>query len=206
MRIAITMRIVDTEGYDEPRDALAQDWAGFMSHVFPDANWMPFPNVGVDAVAMAEAWNIDGVILSGGNDLEERPLRDTTEKALLTWAVSTGKPIFGVCRGLQLIQDYFGGSLVQCEGHVASRHQVRIPTTNMLGQAGTVLDVTSFHNWTIATPAPGLSSMAIDAHGEVEAMIHQKHRVGGVMWHPEREVNYAESDIKLMHRFFYGEQ
>ncbi len=205
MRIAITMRIVDAEGYDEPRDALAQDWAGFMSATLPDAAWMPFPNVGVEAVSLATAWDLDGIILSGGNDLGEKPLRDTTEKALLTWAITHGKPVFGVCRGLQLIQDYFGGSLVPCEGHAGTRHEVKVPRTCQLGKVGSFMDVNSYHNWAIDTPASELEGMAVDPYGNTEAMIHNKHAVAGVMWHPERESNYAEYDMTLIQRFFNGD-
>lgn len=196
MRIAITMRIVDAEGYDEPRDALAQDWTGFMAEVFPGDNWMPFPNVGADAAELASAWDIDAIILSGGNDLGERPLRDATEKTLLTWALANDKPVFGVCRGLQVIQDFFGGNLAPCEGHVGTRHSVRV--------AGSGMDVNSFHNWCIPEAAPGLEVLAKDRQGHIEALVHESKPVAGVMWHPEREAICTETDTTLMRHVLIG--
>lgn len=197
MRIAITMRVVDADEYDEPRDALAQDWTGFMAEAFPDHAWMPFPNVGSDAVALAQKWNIDAIILSGGNDLGEKPLRDITEKALLAWALENEKPVFGVCRGLQLLQEYFGGQLAPCQGHAGTRHSVKV--------AGSGMDVNSYHNWCIPEAAPGLEPLAFDQDGNIEAMVHEHHPVAGVLWHPEREANCAETDITLMRQVLIGD-
>lgn len=196
MRIAITTRITDAEGYDEPRDALAQDWAGFMAQAFPEAAWMPFPNLGTNAISQANAWGIDAIILSGGNDLGERPLRDETEKALLTWAIDNGKPVFGVCRGLQLIQHYFGGPLEPCDGHAGTRHSVRI--------GGSGMDVNSYHNWCIPEAAEGLEPLAVAQDGSVEAVIHEAHPLVGVMWHPERESSCQEADVTLMREVLLG--
>lgn len=197
MRIAITMRVVETQEYDEPRDALAQDWADFMAVALPGVAWMPFPNIGENAIALAESWGIEGVILSGGNDLSEKPLRDATERALLQWAIANDKPVFGVCRGLQLIQNYFGGSLEPCKGHAATRHSV------IMGDSG--MNVNSYHNWCIPQAAPGLEVIAKDADGNIEAVAHESHAIAGVMWHPEREPQCKEIDTLLMQQLFMGD-
>ena len=95
-RIGITMRMVDAEGYNEPRDALAQDWGAFMGQVLPEALWMPVPNMGKDIIRYFSDWNLDGLILSGGNDLGSEVLRDLTEEALLQHALSRSLPVLGV--------------------------------------------------------------------------------------------------------------
>lgn len=70
---------------------------------------------------------LDGLLLSGGNDLNptlygQKPLtatsdhsdlRDTTEMALLRHSLASNKPILGICRGMQLLNVYFGGDLHQ---------------------------------------------------------------------------------------------
>ena len=63
-------------------------------------------------------------LLTGGEDPGTSPPRDDTERALLDWAIGDRLPVFGVCRGLQFVQRYFGGELVACdrERHVARRH------------------------------------------------------------------------------------
>ena len=70
---------------------------------------------------------LDGLYLAGGNDLHprlygEKPsgetndysiLRDNVEKQLLEWALETRIPILGICRGMQLLNVHFGGTLYQ---------------------------------------------------------------------------------------------
>lgn len=70
---------------------------------------------------------LDGLYLAGGNDLNpklfgQEPLpttkdysdvRDTTEITLLKYALDNKKPILGICRGMQLLNVHFGGTLIQ---------------------------------------------------------------------------------------------
>ena len=103
-RIGITMRVEKVRSHDESRDALAHDWQEFMDYAYPEAIWVPVPNIGEKVVDLIGKLGIDGVILSGGNDLGSSPVRDVTENALLSHSISNKMPIFGVCRGLQMIQ------------------------------------------------------------------------------------------------------
>ena len=86
-RIGLTMRVVAAQGYAEERDALAWDWHRFLATVFPDACWLSIPNLGNRVDDYVREWRIDGLILTGGNDLGSAPLRDMTEKALLGYAM-----------------------------------------------------------------------------------------------------------------------
>ncbi|MBU1247076.1 MAG: gamma-glutamyl-gamma-aminobutyrate hydrolase family protein [Proteobacteria bacterium] len=205
MRIAVTMRIVDAVGYAEPRDALAQDWGRFLAAALPGAAWMPLPNIGETSVGLAEQWQIDRIIFSGGNDLGERPLRDATERALIAWARMRNIPVFGVCRGLQLLQEVSGGTLAPVSGHAGTRHSLRLVGTSALGTEGNRLDVNSFHNWCIQEPASGLRVLAVDSEGNAEAMVHRTLPLGGLLWHPEREPKYALTDIAFIRHLFCGE-
>src|SRR5262245_1136597 len=125
-RIGLTMRVASAEGYAEARDALAQDWAAFMALALPDVAWLPVPNLGRRVLEFAQAWNLDGFIFTGGNDLGSAPSRDQTEAVLLNFALQTQRPVFGVCRGLQFIQQFFGGVIWPCgrERHVDVKHPV----------------------------------------------------------------------------------
>jgi gamma-glutamyl-gamma-aminobutyrate hydrolase PuuD len=115
-RIGLTMRVVTAEGYTEERDALAWDWHRFLASAFPDACWLSIPNLGNRVDDYIREWRIDGLILTGGNDLGSAPLRDMTERALLGYALENSIPTFGVCRGLQVIQHHFGGAIRPCPG------------------------------------------------------------------------------------------
>ena len=70
--------------------------------------------------------NLDGLVLAGGADVapetyDEKPIgkwkgdayRDQYELSILDYMLERGKPVFGICRGMQLMNVYFGGSLYQ---------------------------------------------------------------------------------------------
>jgi putative glutamine amidotransferase len=206
-RIGLTMRVTDATGYSEPRDSLAQDWAAFMSVALPEAIWLPIPNIGEQAGGFLDAWDVDGIILTGGNDVGEIPLRDQTEAAALDYALQHGLPVFGVCRGLQMIQTYFGGHLQSTEKarHVAVRHKVRfVDSPHSFNSAGAVRDVNSFHNQCVALScvAAPLRTFAATDDGLAEGIFHPDAPLVAVQWHPEREAALSEVDRELVRRTF----
>lgn len=192
------MRVVRAEGYDEPRDALAWDWGPFLAWALPEASWLPVPNLGDETVSFARQWGLDAIILSGGNDLGTEPRRDASERSLVEWCAATDRPVFGVCRGLQLMHSLFGGSLEPCarEIHVAARHPIRIdrPPTELPD----AIEVNSFHGFGIREDrlASPLRAFAVSDDGWVEGAMHR--RQVGIMWHPEREARPREFDRRLL--------
>ena len=66
--------------YAQARDALAHDWAVFLAAALPGVAWMQLPNLGGEhIVPYCEQWEIDRLILSGGEDIGVSALRDQTE-------------------------------------------------------------------------------------------------------------------------------
>ena len=189
-RLGLTMRVVEADTYVERRDALAHDWHHFMRAALPECPWMPLPNVGSSCVDLARAWGVGGLILTGGNDVGRSADRDDTESALITYALEHQLPVFGVCRGLQMLQRYFGGPLSRCERviHVATTHPVGIVDPEILGRPES-LTVNSFHEWSVAAGslAAPLKAFALAPDGSVEGAAAVEQHVIGVMWHPERE-------------------
>ena len=129
-RIGITMRVGQAAGSGESRDCLAQDWARYMAALAPDVAWVPIPNLGAAVAEFIQHWQLDGFILSGGNDLGTCPIRDKTENTVIDHAVRNALPVFGVCRGMQLLQQRGGGALRRCEPktHLAQKHTVHLRT------------------------------------------------------------------------------
>ncbi len=127
--VGITMRVAHAPVSGEPRDALAQDWSRFFSVLLPGRPWLMLPNTGESCPDLAQSMGVNALVLSGGDDIGASPLRDATETALLRWAASHNLPVLGVCRGLQMLQHYFGGGLVRLapERHVRTRHAVDWP-------------------------------------------------------------------------------
>ncbi len=210
-RIGITMRAVEAEGYAEPRDALALDWANYMGYALPDVHWMPVPNLGKDIVEFSEAWQLDGLILSGGNDIGENSLRDTTEQLLLEHFIENGKPVLGICRGLQLLQTRLGGRLEKCDTvtHVATQHEVEITEDPSGTQWAGKRQVNSFHQYGIRVPdlQTSLRALATTQDGWVEAARLENSTVLGLMWHPERDKTYSQKDRGMIQWLFgYGYQ
>lgn len=149
--------------------------------------------------------NYDGLMLAGGNDVDPArygegmngsrkidPARDAAEYALLDRFAAEGKPIFGICRGHQILNVYFGGTLVQdlptAESHRESFHPVRaMPDSRLCGLYGEEFGANSFHHQGIETVAPGFRATAYCQNdGVCEAIEHETKPWFSVQFHPER--------------------
>jgi gamma-glutamyl-gamma-aminobutyrate hydrolase PuuD len=194
LRIGVTMRVVEAEDYYEPRDALAQDWGNFLSTAFPDAAWLPVPNLGANKVrAYCDKWRINRLILTGGENIGVSKLRDETEQALLVWAREHSVPVLGVCRGMQIMAVTAGATLKPVAGHVSRRH---ILTGDF------VHEVNSYHNYGLAACPLNFEISARTEDGEIEAIRHSELHWEGWMWHPEREKPFQSYDIEYLRGLF----
>lgn len=202
--VGITMRVLRDPASGESRDALAQDWAHFFNALFPGRPWLMLPNTGEACPALAQGLGVNALVLSGGDDIGMTPLRDATETALLRWAASRNLPVLGICRGLQMLQHFFGGQLVPlaAERHLRIRHQI---TGVDAGERQTSREVNSYHQWGIRPEAlaPDLTPLALCAEdGSVEAARAHALPWRGIMWHPEREAETHPADLQLFREVF----
>jgi len=194
LRIGITMRVVETQGYHEPRDALAQNWPGFLDTALPNAAWLPLPNLGAKGIrGYCEKWHINRLILSGGEDIGVSPLRDQTEQELLVWAKEFAVPVLGICRGMQVMASQAGVDLKPVAGHVGTRHALQ----GILEQ-----EVNSYHAYCLTSCPPGFTVTARAEDNEIEAIYHPGLRWEGWMWHPEREQSFCAADIERLQSLF----
>jgi len=194
LRIGITMRILQAEGYDEPRDALASVWASFLRKALPEALWIPLPNVGGDSIhAYCEQWGINRLILSGGEDLGVSPMRDQTEHQLLTWAAAHKLPVLGVCRGMQMMATHHEVGLKPVDAHVRQRHVLQGELTH---------EVNSYHRYSLIECPQDYVVTAYAEDGEIEAIKHNVLPWEGWMWHPEREAPFNPIDIDRLKALF----
>lgn len=185
--VAVSQRVDVIEDRDERRDALDQRityWLGA-------AGLLPLlvPNGFASQSALREwlgAVSPAAVVLSGGNDVGEAPERDMTERCLLDHASETGLPTLGICRGMQMMAVWAGGSLKGVEGHVGTRHVLS-------GEIAS--EVNSYHYTTLAECPPGFVVTARSEDGEIEAMRHDSLPFQGWMWHPEREAPFLVADV-----------
>ena len=94
---------------------------------------------------------------------------------------------------------HFGGTISPIRNHVAVKHKIK--AVNSKFPLPTY--VNSYHNWGIPKTnlASQFISIAEDDDGFVEAYISIKHRLLGIMWHPERDVPFDPINIDLMESF-----
>lgn len=130
-----------------------------------------------------------GIVLSGGNDIGQYLERDQTEKSLLDYATQKTLPVIGICRGMQYINHYQGGSLQPISNHVACRHAIR----GEWAAQWNITEVNSYHNHSIDQLGKDLQSIAL-ADGVIEALRHEHYPWLGIMWHPEREGEFKDYD------------
>ena len=196
--VAVTQRVSIVASYGERRDALDQQWSALL-HA---AGLLPIliPNNPEVARAIVAQTNPAGILLTGGNDLAayggDAPERDDTELALIEDALVAGRPVLGICRGMQVIQHAFDVPLERLTGHVT-----REQTIDVDGEAALV---NSFHNWGTHETASELEVWARSDDGVVKAVRHRTLTLEGFMWHPERILPFRQWDIDFLRRFFGG--
>lgn len=138
--------------------------------------------------------NIDVLVLSGGNDIGEYPQRDSLEFALLDFAIRHHKKVLGICRGMQVISQYFGLALAK------SSHEIRAPHTL---QGGLTHRVKSYHQFCVHSVPSGFEVLAY-VGDEIEAMRNEQ--ILGLMWHPEREEKQVRAyDVALVREFIHDQ-
>ena len=152
---------------------------------------------------------MDGFLLSGGVDLdptlygEEKAFdsveiddqRDAFEGAAFPLILASGKPILGICRGIQSINVFMGGTLYQhIDGHrqdrpavERSQHLKVVEGSYIHGLIGkTDIMVNSFHHQNVKDLAQGLVAEGYSDEGYVEIVHAPQHKfLLGVQFHPE---------------------
>ena len=206
-KIAITQRLIENTSYKETREVLDINYAKFIN----EAGYLPIAlPYKVNFIEYFEEFNISGVLLTGGNDLNSinpSPLsnqRDKFEKELISYAVSNNIPIFGICRGLQVIAEYFGSTFKKVSGQVNIRHALESSHDSFyIKQLNMINTVNSFHNFTVDSLSDQLKVSAV-GNNIIKAIEHKKYKIFAQMWHSERELDFNEQEIQLIKDFFNG--
>lgn len=164
---------------------------------------------------------LDGVVLPGGGDLDPRlygevpgdacydvsPAQDDLDLAIARRSIDAGLPVLGICRGHQLLNVLYGGTLIQDmdPGTVPHREPVPVPgagpwawhaveveggtkVAGLYGGSGTggvTVKIASGHHQAVARVAGGLVVTAVAEDGTVEALEDPDRWVASVQWHPE---------------------
>ncbi|MEZ5813110.1 MAG: gamma-glutamyl-gamma-aminobutyrate hydrolase family protein [Alphaproteobacteria bacterium] len=197
--IAVSQRVYSNER-GEPHDALDQRWFDFLDYC--GLTPILIPNHPATVKNVLTNITLAGVLLTGGNSLVkyggDAPARDETETILLKYAQENRLPVLGVCRGMQVIQDYYGVPLERVRGHVLSEQVVEINRNPEI--------VNSFHDFGTYEMADDLDVWAKAEDGLVKAIRHKNKPVTGIMWHPERISPFSLRDVNIFNTFFKGDK
>ena len=152
----------------------------------------------------------DGLLMPGGTDIDPAryhrpntasedidPALDARQFAALDAFVRADKPVMGICRGHQLINVYFGGTLIQdlpsatihsrCDEPWDKAHgSVAVPGGWMEALYGPAFPVNSAHHQAVERVGRGLIVDQRSEDGVIEALRHETLPLFCVQWHPER--------------------
>ena len=188
-----------------------------------------YPGISEDAYT-----DIDGLLLTGGPDIDPsyygeevhettdiEPDRDELELLLFKRSMEKTLPIFGICRGIQVMNVAMGSSLYQdipsqftdhlthkiVENEDDSWHDIKIQSGSLLSQitCDRVAKVNSRHHQAVKVIGKGFVVTAQSKDGIIEAMENRsKQFVLGVQYHPERMIetsDFREHRRKLFEAF-----
>lgn len=196
--VVYTQRVEIIEDYNERRDCIDRNIVKFIK----TCGYLPvaLPNEEEIAIKIIETLKPVGIILTGGNSLVkyggDAPERDLTETRIIEYAITNNIALCGICRGMQMILDYFGNELMDIKNHVAIYHKI-------YDKNGEVLDeVNSYHNQGIKKVKYPLLAIAQAEDGVIEEVRHQDKKIIAIMWHPERQKKFQQSDINKIKELF----
>lgn len=175
---------------------------------------------------------VQGVLLTGGHDVDpslygEEPLRqcgaaapdrDIMETILLRKALERNMPVLGICRGIQFLNVYMGGTLYQdlptqrpgkTEHHQTPPYDVPVHEVSVFEGTGLAkllgkkkLNVNSYHHQAVKTLGKDLTVMAVSEDGLTEAVeMTGRDFVWAVQWHPEFSFKSDSDCLKIFEEF-----
>lgn len=153
----------------------------------------------------------DGFLITGGDDIDPKFYNeenlassginnqiDLIDQEIITYAYNKNVPLLGICRGIQAIAVFLGGSLIQDLGLQNAFHHQNHFVTKIVNNKFTKLFPNKFlvnsHHHQAIKSLQGEFDIIFMANGIIEGISHQRKPIIGIQWHPER-FNSPESDL-----------
>jgi putative glutamine amidotransferase len=232
-RIGVPIRLSSSSDPD-PRVAEANELFDYIVELVRDGGGEPV--LLTAAPTDAELMALEGVVLPGGGDLDPglygeeesevcydvNQAQDALDLAVARGSIDAGLPLLGICRGHQLLNVLYGGTLIQdmapgtvghnepAPAHGAGPwawHEVKVqPGTKVAGlyghaTSGVIVKIASGHHQAVARVADGLAVTAVAEDGTIEAMEDPERWVASVQWHPEAAELPAEERLAPFRAF-----
>lgn len=212
-KVAFTMSVGENDYYLRKRYVgyLTNDCRGVVPVVLPPTNDV--------SIIRAYAQMADGLVLTGGGDIDPQlygeqkektcadvhRLRDEFEISLTHEMIKLGKPILGICRGIQVINVALGGTLwqdIDVKSHADITHDIPTHTVKLSGKMLELFSrdeiiTNSYHHQAIRVLGKGLTAVAHSTDGHIEGVWCDGYPfLCGVEWHPEMDRD--EVAVKLI--------
>lgn len=164
--------------------------------------------IGVYQCTWKEAAACSGLVLPGGGDIAPElfgqanqgsvnidETLDRIQLKLLEEYIRQGRPVLGICKGLQIINVYFGGTVIQhlptADAHTGQNgdqmHMTIATQDSILSRLyGLRFPVNSAHHQGLGRLGRGLKAIQFAEDQVIEGIVHKKLPIIGVQWHPER--------------------
>ncbi len=178
-------------------------------------------------VLTAVVQDLDGILMSGGGDINplfvgEEPLpalqdvdtlRDRYDLLLIRLASNRQIPLMGICRGHQMLNAAFGGTLYQDIYSQADTDVIKHSQKMAREEAshtvhledGCEIAVNSFHHQAVKDVAPEFVQTAVAPDGINEGMRHPEKSVFSVQWHPEAMAIHGDEEAQALFNHFIEE-
>lgn len=159
----------------------------------------------------------DGFVVTGGSDIDPKWFGETNtgeskeinldmdilDKLVVEYAAKAKKPMLGICRGIQSINVFMGGTLYQHIGNdhrgILYDHEVHTIKNRLLDFDEKII-VNSYHHQAVKDVAPNMQAIAWHTDGTIEAIIHNELPIIATQWHPEKIPNDEVSKL-IFNRF-----
>lgn len=205
-KIAITQNIILNNDYYEVREALDVKWG----LLFKELNFLPIIlPIEYDFRLYFNSLNLDGVLLTGGNSLSslnlnaESTKRDMFEKELIKYSIANDIPVFGICRGMQIISEYFLATFTKVKNQISIKHKlIANKNSKYFHKIKKIKQVNAFHNYAIDSLPNDFIISATNEDNMIKAIEHTKYKLFGQMWHSERENQFNKDELNLIKYFF----
>ena len=193
--IFASQRVDKIASYNEVRDSLDCRWSSFLME--SKAILLPVPSNLQTVKELLEKMQPEGILLTGGPNPQRYggafSNRDKIDDFFIEYSLVKNIPLIGTCRGMQSLVLKFGGDLKKVNNHIGTTHKLVGAFTQT---------VNSYHSLVVHTLPDCFRPLAFAEDGSIEAIMHEKAPIFGIMWHPEREHIFAHIDIQFFEKIW----
>ena len=205
--ILFTLNVKFHVNHKEYENILSENWLKF----FNNFACLALPSQNYSLVNKIFSNNLNCIILTGGNDAVKRNKnnfslkRNKFEFKLIDFAIKSRVPVIGICRGMHIINLYFGGKVSknlnksEKNTHLKNNHSVKLQNKIKKIVNKSNIEVNAFHTQGFYEKnlGKGLKLGGVSNDNLVEAIYHENYEIYGFQWHPERNSTLSSYDKKL---------